>query len=151
MRNRLLTTLILFISIIIFMPLNSCSQTSDSLKSKKDPKQKAILDSPEFKEYFKIMYSLSNENTQEDLNYVNKFMAKHKLWKEMRKDQCGLLGNEKIKSDKRVLEYWTVRCNFNKLQKKVMKKFRLTYDSLGVITQKAVLEKQNNPVLPEQN
>lgn len=150
MYKSLFCTMVFFFSFVIFFPFTSCAQTPDSQKSKNDIRQKVIMDSPEFKEYFKVIYSLSSENTQEDLNYVNNFMAKHKLWKEMRKDQCALLKNEKIKSDKRVLEYWTVRCNFNTLQKKVMKKFKLTYDSLGVITQNAVQEKQNNPVIEEQ-
>jgi hypothetical protein len=119
-------------------------------KTVKIPKASSeeIMKSPEFINYMQTVFTLSNENTTEDLNYVNSFMAKHDLSKEMRKDQCNLLNNEKVQSDSRVFDFWKVRCNFNKAQKKVVDRFNISYDDLGNLMKKRLNESQNDPTLP---
>jgi hypothetical protein len=141
-------TLLFFSSVFIF---TSCKESSDATKSEEKIQQLSITDSPEFKDYFEAIYTLSNENTQDDLDYVNDFMTKNRLWKKMGKDQCDLLENEIVKSDKRAFDYWKVRCNFSNAQKRVMEKYKLTYDSLGILTQKAINDKQSNPTVPVQS
>jgi hypothetical protein len=66
----------------------------------------------------------------------------------MRKDQCNLLNNEKVQSDSRVFDFWKVRCNFNKAQKKVVDRFNISYDDLGNLMKKRLNESQNDPTLP---
>lgn len=115
----------------------------------KTPKasNEVILASPEFKAFMKAVFTLSDESTTEELNYVNSFMDKNSLWKEMQKDLCNLLNNELIKSDTKVLHFWEKRCNFNKAQKKVVNKYNISYNALGKLMQQKRGERQYNPDL----
>jgi hypothetical protein len=106
-----------------------------------------IMASPEFKAFMDAVFTLSDESTTEELNYVNSFMDKNDLWKEMRKDQCNLLNNEKIKSDAKVFHFWENRCSFNKAQKKVVNKFNISYDALGKLMQQKRNTREYNPDL----
>lgn len=110
-----------------------------------------IMASPEFNTFMDAVFTLSDESTTEELNYVNSFMDKNDLWKEMRKDQCNLLNNEKIKSDAKVFHFWENRCSFNKAQKRVVNKFNISYDALGKLMQLKRNSREYNPdlVVPE--
>lgn len=128
---------------------NQNQKITEKPKTVKVPKasNEEILASPEFKTFMEYVFKLSDESTTEELNYVNSFMDKNDLWKEMRKDQCNLLNNEKIKSDAKVLHFWENRCDFTKAQKKVVKKYNISYDALGKLMNQKRNERQFNPDL----
>ncbi|MGE5355343.1 MAG: hypothetical protein ACM3PT_03825 [Deltaproteobacteria bacterium] len=126
---------------------NREENTVKASKVVKRPKasNEVIMASSEFKSFMDAVFTLSDESTTEELNYVNSFMDKNQLWKEIGSDQCNLLSNEKIKSDFKVFHFWEKRCNFSKAQKKVVNKFNISYDALGKLMQKKRIERQNIP------
>lgn len=126
---------------------NTEEKFDESKKTVKKVKasKEVIIASPEFKTFMEAVIRLSNESTTEELNYVNSFMEKNGLWKEMRRDQCNLLTIGKIKSDPKVLNFWEKRCNFNKAQNKVVNKFNISYGELGKLMQEKRFESQYNP------
>ena len=132
---------------------NTIEKSDESRKSAKKPKasNEVILASPEFKTFMEAVFKLSNESTTEELNYVNSFMETNGLWKVMRRDQCNLLTNEKIKSDQKVLNFWEKRCNFNRAQNRIVNKFNISYDELGKLMQEKRYESQYNPDLEVPN
>lgn len=120
---------------------------SSKTSSKPNASNEVIMASPEFKTFMDAVFKLSDESTTEELNYANSFMDKNDLWKEMRNDQCNLLNNEKIKSDPTVFHFWEKRCNFNRAQKKIVKKFNISYDALGKLMHQKRNERGFNPDL----
>ncbi|MBK7094854.1 MAG: hypothetical protein IPH57_07365 [Saprospiraceae bacterium] len=122
-------------------------QKNTEITKKPKASNEVIFASPEFKAFMDAVFTLSDESTTEELNYVNSFMDKNSLWKEMQKDQCNLLNNENIKSDPKVFHFWEKRCNFNKAQNKVVKKYNISYDALGKLMQQKRGERQYNPDL----
>jgi hypothetical protein len=123
------------------------NEKSSKAVSKPIASNEVIMASPEFKAFMDAVFTLSDESTTEELNYVNSFMDKHDLWKEMRNDQCNLLDNEKIKLDPTVFHFWEKRCNFSRAQKKIVKKFNISYNALGKLMHQKRNEREFNPDL----
>ena len=84
---------------------------------------------------------LSDENTKTDLPYVNNFLMENKLLPFT--DICDLLENEKVKSDKRVFDYWKLRCDFQTLRNNIMDNYEIDSDSLNVLVVDAVSDKNS--------
>ncbi len=127
--------IVLIFLVLAFFSCKQENKTSDGINSHKI-ETNDIMDSKEFENYFLLFFSLSDENTKTDLPYVNKFMTDNKLFPF--KDVCGLLNNEKVKSDERVLKFWETRCKFNKAKDKLMRKYQIDGDSIKVLMSKAI-------------
>ncbi len=118
-------------------------------KQKEDAYDKAIkkedelLNSKEFTDYFNKFFKLSDNNTKNDLPFINKFMRDNKLWKF--RSVCDLLENEKIKANPKVYNYWKIRCDFQNARTLLMEKYKLDKDSLKILMEHAVSEKNSPP------
>lgn len=120
-----------FISIIL-----SCKNDSKNRVESTSYPEVRISDSKEFKSYFKLFFSLSNKDTKTDLPYVNKFMTENKLFKF--KDKCDLLENKQVISDKKVFDFWKVRCEFDKAKQELIDKYQIDGDSIKILIQETI-------------
>ena len=138
---------VLVFSFFIFaFAFSSCQQTK-----KEDSYDKAIksedelINSKEFDNYFNLFFKLSNQNTKTELPFINKFMQENKLWKF--RNVCELLDNDIVKSNQKVFDYWKIRCDFQNARSTLMTKYGLDGDSLKIVMEHAISEKQ----IPFQN
>lgn len=139
----LMKTIKFFFLFIIssFLFFNSCKQaTKEDAYDKAIKSEDELINSKDFDNYYTLFFKLSNQNTKTELPYVNNFMKENSLWKF--KNVCDLLENSKVKADSTVFNYWKIRCDFQNARQYLMDTYGLDSDSLKILMEHAVSEKQ---------
>lgn len=128
------------IIVFISFTISSCKQDNTTSSKNEVTKKVDIIKTQEFETYFEWLFKLSDKNTKTDLPYVNNFMKENKLFPF--KDVCDLLQNDVIIANKRVFDYWKIRCEFQTAKNVLMRKYEIDGDSIKELTQEAILDKR---------